>query len=116
MTWLCSAGEIGEVTFLNLFAYRHRDPLALISLSRAGVDVVGPLNDEFILEAITNTDLVVVAWGANPQRVNSSRASLVMSWIKEPYCFGVNVGGSPIHPNRRGTKFDLRRKPYTGIG
>lgn len=116
MTWLCSDGDIGEVIFINLFAYRHRDPLALIMLANAGTDVIGPRNDEFILQAVAQSDLVVVAWGAIPPRVNPERASDVISWINEPYCFGTNIAGSPVHPNRRGTNVSLRCQPYVGGG
>ncbi len=116
MTWLCSNGEIGEVAFVNLFAYRHRDPLALIALARSGVDVVGPSNDEHILAEIGRSDLVVVAWGAIPSRIDSTRASQVLALVKEPYCFGVNSGGSPIHPNRRGLSVSLSRRQYVGAG
>jgi hypothetical protein len=116
MTWLCSDGEIGEVVFVNLFAYRHRDPLTLAPLADAGVNVVGPLNDAFIINAITKSDLVVVAWGANPPRIDPKRASEVMSWVKRPHCFGTNAGGSPMHPNRRGSDANLRHQAYFGTG
>jgi hypothetical protein len=116
MTWLCSDGEIGEVVFINLFAYRHPNPLALIALVNAGVDVIGPRNDEYITDAVAQSDLVVVAWGANPPRVNAKRAAEVISWIGQPYCFGTNAGGSPVHPNRRGSNVTLRHLPYIGAG
>jgi hypothetical protein len=102
MTWLCGDGTIGEVEFVNLFAFRHRDPLALVALASAGVDVVGPENDRFIEAAIERSDLVVLAWGANPRRVDPERSAKVLSWIQKPQCFGLNSDGSPIHPNRRG--------------
>jgi hypothetical protein len=63
MAWLCGDGAIGEVEFVNLFAFRHRDPLALVSLASAGVDVIGPENDRYIVAAIERSDLVVLAWG-----------------------------------------------------
>lgn len=116
MTWLCSDGTFGEVIFVNLFAYRHRDPLALIGLARAGVDVIGPRNDEVIEAVLARVDLVVAAWGANPPRIAPERSSVIMSMIERPYCFGVNLGGSPIHPNRRGNDMRLTCRPYLGNG
>ena len=86
MTWLCSDRTIGEVEFVNLFAYRHSDPLALVALADSGVDVVGPENDRHIAAAIERSHLVVLAWGSNPQRVDPARAAKVLSWIPEPRC------------------------------
>jgi hypothetical protein len=116
MTWLCSDGQIGEVEFVNLFAYRHPDPLALVALASSGVDVVGPENDSHIAAAVARSDLVVLAWGANPRWVDPSRAAKVLSWIDEPRCFGLNGDGSPIHPDRRGIGKAARAFPYSGFG
>jgi hypothetical protein len=102
MNWLCGDGTIGQVEFVNLFAFRHRDPLALAALASEGTDVVGPENDRFIAAAIERSDLVVLAWGANPRRIDPARSAKVLSWIEKPQCFGINNDGSPIHPNRRG--------------
>jgi hypothetical protein len=116
MTWLCSDGEVGEVEFVNLFAYRHADPRALAALARAGINVVGPENDLHIKHAIASSDLVVLAWGANPLIVDPTRSAEVLSWIIEPRCFGLNGNGSPIHPNRRGIGKEVRTTPYLGRG
>jgi hypothetical protein len=116
MTWLCSDDEIGEVEFVNLFAYRHFDPLALVALARSGTDVIGPENDLHIKNAISRSDLVVLAWGSNPRLVDPGRSAMVRSWIDEPQCFGLNADGSPIHPNRRGTGKGIRALRYLGRG
>jgi hypothetical protein len=116
MTWLCADGEFGVVEFVNIYAYRHENPLALLDLRAQGVDVVGPQNDRHIRDAIDNAELVVVAWGANAARVDPLRPHAVLGWMRDPYCFGSNADGSPVHPNRRGLTKGVTGVPYDGRG
>ena len=73
----------GGIIVRNLFAYRTPSPKALGEAYRAGVDVVGPENDEW-LRAFVDPPFVgpvVAAWGAGagvPLRVFERRVSEVV--------------------------------------
>ncbi len=89
-----------RMAVVNLFALRaaHRD------LSWAE-DPVGPKNRWFVHQAVTNAELVVVAWGDEISHVSSRpktlddlvdlrRANVAM------LCFGLTTAGNPLHPDR----------------
>lgn len=114
MNWLAAVG-VGVVEFVNLFAYRHADPRALIAMG-SSVDVVGPENDHYVRAAIARAAIVVVAWGSTARAVAPTRASTVLSWIPEPLCFGTNADGSPAHPNCRRLNRQSRLTAYRGDG
>lgn len=85
---------------VNLFAYRVTDPDVLAARVKAGVDVVGPDNDEVISLIAANAQTVVAAWGAQPriaERVAAVRA-LVEATGKPLHCVGVSAKGHPRHP------------------
>ncbi|HEX4865460.1 MAG TPA: DUF1643 domain-containing protein [Acidimicrobiales bacterium] len=88
----------GEVTFVNVFAYRHPDPNKLRGLYRSGADLVGPDNDIHIATAVQDAEKVVLAWGAHARRIDSDRVNTVLGMIPDPWCFSLNRDGSPHHP------------------
>lgn len=88
----------GEVTFVNVFAFRHPDPNKLKGLHRSGVDLVGPDNDFHIAGAVENAEKVVMAWGAHARRIDRNRVTKVLEMINDPWCFSLNRDGSPHHP------------------
>jgi hypothetical protein len=62
--------SIGAVSYVNLFALRATRPTALNAHPYAAT--VGAENDEYILGAATQADVVVVAWG-NPNGIAPER-------------------------------------------
>ena len=48
----------------HLFAYPARQPRLLVAAALAGVDIVGPRNDEHLAAAVRGARRVVVAWGS----------------------------------------------------
>lgn len=87
------------IVVTNLFAFRATDPKDLRWLIRDGKQdlALGEGNDESIANAANESDLVVMAWGANaawcPERVAS-----VMSMFLVPSCIALTKGGYPVHP------------------
>jgi hypothetical protein len=79
---------------VNLFAYRARDPRALVRAA----DPVGPDNDRHLRAAIRSADLVVCAWGA--ARVATQRTARLAGLLAgSPLrCFGRTTAGAPRHP------------------
>jgi len=59
----------------NAFAYRSKDPYAMIKAHKRGEDVIGPLNDPLIRCASSLADRVVCAWG-NHARLGDRAAAL----------------------------------------
>ena len=96
----------GTLTEVNLFAYRAPDRDALYkAVVEEGIDAVGPENDRVLRDAVTNADLLVVAWGnTNGNRRFDERAKkvaeLLRSLNKQIYCLGKNSDGSSKHPAR----------------
>jgi hypothetical protein len=78
---------------VNLFAYRSTDPRAL----KVASDPVGPENDTWLKKAVTQSDLVVAAWG-NGGNLNG-RAELVKSMFpKQLHALRLTKQGMPGHP------------------
>jgi len=90
-----------RMEIVNLFALRAAGPEELSAVE----DPVGPKNRWFVHQAVTNAELVVVAWGDEIGHVSSRpktlddlvdlrRANVVM------LCFGLTTAGNPLHPDR----------------
>lgn len=89
-----------DFTVVNKFAYRATDVNELRGVS----DPIGPLNDGYIMAALMQTNITVVAWGS----LNKLPSSLWSRWrricelaqqIDRPlYCLGTCADGHPKHP------------------
>jgi hypothetical protein len=85
---------------VNMFALVTPYPKKLYAEMRRGVDVVGPENDRYLIEAIARAGRVVAAWGAN----NVYGRGLVFDRIATIYhktveCIAVTPKtGAPQHP------------------
>ena len=96
----------GTLTEVNLFAHRAPGRDALYqAVAEEEIDAVGPENDRVIRDAVTDADLVVVAWGnTNGNRRSYERvkgvAEFLISQDKRIYCPGENRTGSPKSPAR----------------
>lgn len=86
---------------VNLFAYRAKDPGALIHVQ----DPIGPENDAHILEAATENGTIIAAWGGNGSwrgrdtaviGLLSDRPMLCLGRTKPPSRFTGH--GHPRHP------------------
>ena len=87
------AAGCGQITVANLYAWRSPSPSTL----RRVPDPVGPDNDQAILDATADADLVVAAWGthAHPGRVADVLDLLAHRTV---WCLGLTRGGQPRHP------------------
>ena len=86
----------GSMVTTNVFAFRSTDPKGL----RAVDDPVGPANDESIVEAARNADLVIAAWGVHAElhgRGDAVRELLATSGV-EPRVLRLTKDGHPGHP------------------
>ncbi|OPG16961.1 DUF1643 domain-containing protein [Ferroacidibacillus organovorans] len=84
----------GSLEVVNLFAYRSTDPGMLSVVD----DPIGPENDAYILNAITRSELVVLAWGT--KGVLRQRDQEVLNLISdhELYALEISKYGHPKHP------------------
>lgn len=107
--WGFAAAEV-----VNLYAYRATDPKAMRAAERSGVDVVGPDNDDWIVEAAYDARLVIAGWGAH-EPAGSARSMAVVELLADragqrAWSLGVSRSGQPRHPLMLG--YDTEREPW----
>ncbi|MSX95840.1 MAG: DUF1643 domain-containing protein [Actinobacteria bacterium] len=86
----------GSMVTTNIFAFRSTNPAGL----RTAKDAVGPDNDEAILTAAKNVDLVIAAWGTHGQL--QGRGEVVRTMLCEAgvelHALKLTKAGHPGHP------------------
>ena len=101
---------------VNLYAFQSTDPSGLITAN----DLIGPLNDEYLLAAAAWADKIVVAWGAggkygaSAKTAYRTRTKAVIELLK-PHrllCLGRTKHGHPRFPLylRNDTEFEIFRE------
>lgn len=105
----------GGIHVVNLFAFRATKPAAMWAARKAGVDIVGPDNDEVLREAFSRGD-AIAAWGANggadPLRVQFVTI-LARAAGSRLQALSVTKDGSPGHPLMLSYSSALRPWPTT---
>ena len=88
----------GGLHVVNLYAYRATKPKAMWASEAAGLDIVGPDNDEVLREAFRRGD-AIAAWGANakPDRVHFV-SILARAAGSRLLSLSVTKAGAPGHP------------------
>lgn len=85
----------GGINAVNLFAYISTNPEQL----KTTHDPVGKLNDEYITEAVQDSELVVLAWGTKyGKMLNRDRKVVTLLKAYEPHCLKKTKNGDPSHP------------------
>ena len=88
----------GGMTIVNLYAYRTTDPKELLSVENPA----GPENHETILRRLSESELVVAAWGAFARKIALEGRPNVESLchrLDVPLrCLGTTKTGAPRHP------------------
>lgn len=95
----------------NLYAFRATKPFDLWAHKTAGVDIVGPDNDEHINQLLGRASRVVIAWGAHASR-DPGRADYVERLLKrrhDVYALGFTSQLEPVHPLRQPADLPLVR-------
>ncbi|CAM5220920.1 hypothetical protein UACE39S_00971 [Ureibacillus acetophenoni] len=100
--------KYGSLEIVNLFAYRSTDKSNLKLVN----DPVGKDNDQYIINAVKDASLVVVAWGENGTYKNRDKEvlKLLTEHNINPYCLEILSEGQPKHPLY--AKGSLKPKPY----
>ena len=93
----------GRLDIVNMYGWRATDPKKLAAARAAGCDVIGPFNDELLVEACRTADVVIVGWGSlAARRWAEERAAHVLEMLhalgKEAWCLGTTKDGQPSHP------------------
>jgi hypothetical protein len=81
-----------------LFAMKATDPKVM----KAAKNPVGKDNDEYILNAVKNADLIIAAWGEHGsfKRRDREVLTLIKSLSREIHCLEVLKCNQPKHPSR----------------
>lgn len=82
----------GGLIMANLYAYRATKPDDL----PAGVEAIGPQNDEWLQRLRGRAGVVVAAWGAHRRTIG--RAAHVMDMIPRLHILDLTATGHPRHP------------------
>ncbi len=94
----------GAIDIVNLFALVSTDPKGLRSFEG---DVVGPLNDGFWIEAVSNycepQNPVIAAWGVQKHPLKEQQAAAFVAMAARYgmtlKCLGQSeISGEPLHP------------------
>lgn len=83
----------GGIKVVNLFAYRATNPMELAKVS----DPIGPLNNQYIFDAVNNSYIVIAAWGTHGSLYNRDKKVIRIFENKLRY-LGLTKDGHPKHP------------------
>lgn len=96
----------GSLSIVNLFSYIATDPKELSN----NKDIIRSETNEYIVNSIKETDLVIIGWGSDSQKYISRKkdlkAILAESQIKLK-CFRDSEGKMGRHPSRLGNDLEL---------
>jgi len=86
----------GTLLMANLFAFRSTYPKDIYLID----DPIGKDNDNdhYLLECVTQSDLIVACWGNNGTYMN--REKVITELVPNLYCLQKNKNGTPHHPLR----------------
>jgi hypothetical protein len=84
----------GQLTVVNLFAWRARNPRELLRCP----DPVGRDNDRVLRLVTDAADLVVDAWGAFPMAIERAATLERLGIRTDRFDLGRTAGGHPRHP------------------
>lgn len=84
----------GTLLMANLFAFRSTYPKNIYLID----DPIGKDNDHYLLECVTQSDLIVACWGNNGTYMN--REKVITELVPNLYCLQKNKNGTPHHPLR----------------
>lgn len=90
-----SAWGFNRLHVVNLFALRSTDPKALVT---AGVDPIGPFNDDHIKYAAEDADLIVCAWGTKGGLLNRAAKVTQSLCAFDLHALDITKEGHPKHP------------------
>lgn len=100
----------GGIHVVNLYAYRATKPSVMWQARAAGVDIVGPENDDILRAAFSRGD-AVAAWGANADK-DPLRVQFVCALARAVACelraLSVTKSGAPGHPLMLGYSSTVR--------
>jgi hypothetical protein len=93
--------DVGGVKVANAFGWVETDSTQLKALIDAGVDLIGPENDRYILEACKGAAIVVCGWG-EPGHKLLGRGPKLLELMRangiRPHALRTNASGAPGHP------------------
>lgn len=84
----------GTLLMANLFAFRSTYPKDIYLIDNP----IGKDNDHYLLECVTQSDLIVACWGNNGTYMN--REKVITELVPNLYCLQKNKNGTPHHPLR----------------
>lgn len=103
-----------SLVIVNAFAYRATHPQQVIAAHRAGVDVVGPRNEQVIAEWLAADPVVICGWGGCVAKLPAAPVDRLVSQLgrdRPLWCLGTTRSGQPRHPLMLSYQTPLRPWP-----
>lgn len=92
----------GGFIVVNLYAYRATKPQSMWAAERSGINIIGPDNDDHILEACVQAKMVLLAYGAHEKaRERGEDVGRMLHSQNIGYrvhTLGLTDAGQPRHP------------------
>jgi len=83
----------GGLRVVNLYAFRATNPKDLWTVG----DPIGEENDDYLLQALQESKLVIAAWGINAKQDRIKEISNLMG-ARKFFALGLTKDGNPRHP------------------
>jgi hypothetical protein len=98
--------DVGGIKVVNAFGWVETDSTQLKALIDAGVDLIGPENDRYILEACKGAAIVVCGWG-EPGHKLLGRGPKLLELMRangiRPHALKINASGARSTRSTSGT-------------
>lgn len=98
--------EYGSLDIVNLFSYISTDPEKLVK----NQDLIRRETDDYIVEALKKSDLVIIAWGSDQKKYVTRKreiTGIIQKHAGNVKCFKDSQGRKGRHPSRLGNDLDL---------
>lgn len=91
--------DCDRLVVVNLYAFRSTNPKELQQVQLQSI--VGPKNDQYIMDAAAEADVLICAWGAQKdvkERRDYVLIDLLADADRDIFCLGITRYGEPRHP------------------
>jgi hypothetical protein len=94
----CKSWGYARLLKINVFGYRETSPAKMFAAQKAGLDIMGPENRDWMMKAAAGADLVLCAWGVPAGALGWKTKNFLKQYTTQLAYLKLNQDGSPAHP------------------